>query len=328
MIEMGRKKTSHPDLPPRMVARVLASGKRLFYYGRNKIPLGADINQARIEWAKLENAGLPFGDKFPTVSREYERTVIPNLRQSSQREYVRAIRNLEAAFRTFSLEEIRPVDVKDYMRQRSSKVAAIREKSVLSALFKWAREEGMTAAANPCQGVGFTRHEKRALGITGKRSRYVTDDEFEAVWQKADEVTRDVMDLCLLTGQRLGDVIRWTRQDIRDGRLIVAQAKTGNALEISIEGKLDRVIQRILTRPRPVQTMYLIADAKGQKLSVGKVDSRFRKVKSDWQMRDLRAKAATDSPNLKDAQRLLGHSTEQTTTIYRRDNQTVVKPLR
>ncbi|MDR7269664.1 integrase [Pelomonas saccharophila] len=40
------------------------------------------------------------------------------------------------------------------------------------------------------------------------RDRYISDDEFQAVWEKADQTTRDAMDLALLTGQRPAEIVR------------------------------------------------------------------------------------------------------------------------
>lgn len=331
MICMGRGKSVHKDLPPRMVARVLASGKRLFYYkaGKSKIPLGADLNAARVEWAKLENGGNV--GKFPDISSQYESAIVPTLGKSTQREYKRAVKNLDVAFAKFALEQIHPADVKEYMTRRSSKIAAIREKSVLSAIFKWARERRLTNSPNPCQGVGFSRHEKQQLSISGKRERYVTDAEYQTVWDAAEPATKDVMDLLLLTGQRLGDVLKWTRQNIVEGVLVLRQGKTGNRVGIRIEGQLKAVLERIQGRPRAVQTMFLIADKRGQRLSQAQVYYAFVQAKgtADWQMRDLRAKAATDSPDLATAKGLLGHSTEQTTAnVYRRNKGNTVGPLK
>jgi hypothetical protein len=44
------------DLPPRMKARRLASGKVLYYYqaGGKQIALGSNLITAREEWARLE----------------------------------------------------------------------------------------------------------------------------------------------------------------------------------------------------------------------------------------------------------------------------------
>lgn len=330
MIAMGRKKSVHTDLPPRMVARVLKSGKRLFYYGVARVPLGSDLNEARALWAKLENAGVPDGQRFPAIAAGYEREVVPLLRKSTQREYSRAVRNLSEAFSAYYLEQIQPVDVKRYMRERSSKIAAIRERAVLSAIFKWARETGETNAINPCQGVGFNRQERQSLGISGKRERYVTDLEYKLVWDKAPAFLRDVMDLCLLTGQRLGDVLNWSRQNVRDGVLVLRQSKTGADVGIRVEGQLKGVLERIQGCPREIPTMRLVADERGQRLTQAQVYYAFVQAKSDadWQIRDLRAKAATDSPDLATARGLLGHSNEQTTALIYRRTKGTVGPLK
>ena len=47
------------------------------------------------------------------------------------------------------------------------------------------------------------------------RDRYVSDDEFRAVWEKAGQTLRDAMDLALLTGQRPADVLKVQRGDSR-----------------------------------------------------------------------------------------------------------------
>ena len=64
-----------------------------------------------------------------------------------------------------------------------------------------------TDAANPCAGV--KGHKE-----TG-RDRYVTDEEFRAVWECAHFTVQDAMDLAYYTAQRHGDVLRFKRSDIR-----------------------------------------------------------------------------------------------------------------
>lgn len=46
---MGRRKTVYPDLPPNLTARVLKSGKTLYYYSDKgkKIPLGGNLEFAK-----------------------------------------------------------------------------------------------------------------------------------------------------------------------------------------------------------------------------------------------------------------------------------------
>ncbi len=65
-----RPKSSHKDLPPKMLrrTRVLKSGKvwESFYYNgrttegrRVEIPLGGDLNEAKRKWAELECCKAP-----------------------------------------------------------------------------------------------------------------------------------------------------------------------------------------------------------------------------------------------------------------------------
>jgi integrase len=325
--DMGRPKGRFPDLPPHMTARM--SGGRLHYYyqaGGRKKPLGTDKAEALRLWA-IEEAGS-IGSGFVPVSDAYEKHIMPHLSRSSERHYALALENLRLAFGKGSLEQIEPVHVKQYIRRRSKKGAALFEKKVLSAMFNWAREEGLTKSPNPCAGIKFSQAERKVIGKLGKRDRYVTDAEFETVLLKADPILQDAMDLAYLTGQRPSDLLKMTRQDMRDGTLLIVQEKTGAKVPIRIEGKLKRVLERALARPRRIQSMYIIATEDGQRLSYDALNRRFVKARgeADWQFRDIRAKTATDIPDIKRAQGLLGHSNEQTTTIYRRSKGVAIAP--
>lgn len=306
------------------------SGGKVHYYHQRagkKKPLGTDKAEALRQWAILEAGSI--GSGFIPVADAYEKHMKPHLADNSRRHYAIALDNLRLAFGKGNLEQIEPVHVKQYIRRRTKKGAAIFEKKVLSALFNWAREEGLTKASNPCHGIKFSQAERKVIGKLGKRDRYVTDTEFHEVWTRADPLMQDVMDLAYRTGQRPSDVLKMTRQDIRDGTLMVVQAKTGAKVPIRIEGKLKTVLERALARPRAIQSMFIVANPKGQRLSYDAMHKRFLKALGDgkWQFRDIRAKTATDLPDIKRAQGLLGHATEQTTTVYRRSKGLPIAPL-
>ena len=186
-------------------------------------------------------------------------------------------------------------------------------------------EWGYTALQNPCQGVkGFKE--------TG-RSRYITDAEFDQVKAQAHFTVIDAMDLALLTGQRPADVLKLKRTDIRDGALWIVQNKTGQRLGVEITGELAAVIARINERPRQAINAYLLQDENGQLLTQFALRSRFDKARSlakvDFQFRDIRAKAATDTGDLAHSQTLLGHKNRDMTEHYVRSRVGErVKPLR
>jgi integrase len=171
---------------------------------------------------------------------------------------------------------------------------------------------GYTALQNPCQCVkGFKE--------TG-RSRYITDAEFDQVKAQAHSTVIDAMDLALLTGQRPADVLKLKRTDIRDGTLWIVQNKTGQRLGVEITGELAAVIARINERPRQAISAYLIQDENGQPLTQFALRSRFDKARAlakvDFQFRDIRAKAATDTGDLAHSQALLGHKNREMTEHY------------
>jgi integrase len=304
---MGRPKTVNPDLPPRMGARPMKRGGFLYYYtgGGKKVPLGADLNAARMQWARLEN-NVVTATSYDAIADRWAKEGIAigskGRRRAvvTQQQFESALKNLRPAFKGMAFEEIRPVHIRQYLDRRSKKIAANREIAVLSIMFNWARE------------------------------KYVTDEEYVQTYDKAPPLVQDLMDLAYLTGQRLSDVLKMTRQDIREACLWVRQGKTGARVGIRLEGMLEVVVQRILARHRAVPSMFLIADDQGQRLNRFQAYNAFVAVRvGDWQFRDLRAKAASDAGNLKHAQRLLGHSSEVTTAgIYRRVKGNVVSPLK
>ena len=183
----------------------------------------------------------------------------------------------------------------------------------------------ITALQNPRQGVkGFKE--------TG-RSRYITDAEFDQVKAQAYSTVIDAMDLALLTGQRPADVLKLKRTDIRDGALWIVQNKTGQRLGVEVTGELAAVIARINERPRQAISAYLIQDDNDQPLTQFALRSRFDKARTlakvDFQFRDIRAKAATDTGDLAHSQAPLGHKNRQMTEHYVKTRMGEwVKPLR
>jgi integrase len=119
---------------------------------------------------------------------------------------------------------------------------------------------------------------------------------------------------------------------ISDGKLAIAQNKTGKKLRIAIEGELAATINRILSKPRNRDNLALLQDPDGQRLTYFALRPRFDKAREaagvNFQFRDLRAKAATDTEDLAHAQRLLGHKNRSTTDINTRQRKgDLVQPL-
>lgn len=326
---MGRHRTKDFDLPPHMRRK---GGYYYFDHGgkpRRYTPLGNSRPEALAAWARLYAAET--GEELPQAAAlfshaalRYRREVLPTKARKTQIEQDKQLTRLVQVFGEMAVADITPQDVRDFLTARgaTSPVAANREKALLSHVINMAREWGLSSAANPCAGVRGHRESPR--------DRLVEDHEYAAVRAHADPTLRDALDLALYTGQRPADVLKLRRSDIRDGYLWVTQNKTKAKLRIVVEGELQRLIERITSRPVP--SLYLVADDDGKPLLKDGLRYRFDKARElagvSFQFRDMRAKAASEAETEAEAQALLGHTKRSTTDRYLRQRVgAVVRPL-
>lgn len=332
---MGRKRTVNCTLPPHMRVR-----KGRYYYDtqakpRREIPLGADYAVALVKWAELEGTGLQAATTQPTFGMawaRYRRDVLPGKAPRTQTDNLHEVENLLKVFRDAPLAQIRPTHMRDYLdaRGKVAPVRANREKALFSHIYNKARGWGYTDAPNPCAGIKGFREDGR--------DKYVEDAEYWAVYAQACVPVRNAMDLAYLSAQRPGDVLRMTLQHVQDGTLRVRTGKTGAKLRIALEGRFAALIAA-LTRPAigKVVCPYLIRNEDEQPMTLDTLRQRFQKIRAaaiehaqdcgqhalaaslaSFQFRDLRAKGASDIEDLRHANTLLAHPSEQMTEHYRR----------
>lgn len=306
---VGRKRTpQHKNLPPRLY---LKRGR--YYYGRNQEFAGTNLTDAFRYWAEREATragGTP--RTFKDLADEYRKRVIPTKAQRTQGDNLDELERLLKVFGTAPLDKVRPAHIAGYLEHREAKVRGNREIALFSAIWNWGRSAGLVDAQNPCTGV----RRNKEMG----RDRYVTDDELQAVYERACWPVRDALDLHYLTGQRPSDVLKMRLTDVRDGFLWVRQRKTRQPLRLAVEGPLADVLDRIQGRSYKVTSLALVRDENGQPMTYDALFNRFEKAREaagiHFQLRDLRAKAATDLEDLALAQKLLGHSSRNMTEHY------------
>lgn len=326
---MGRPRDpKNKDLPPGMTRRVLKSGAIHYYAAAaegKKIPLGTDLGAARVKWAELKRGdAITAKDMFSLVAERFRKEELCKKSPKTQKEYGYSLARLEKAFKGATLRQVQPMHIRQYLDMRQSKVSANRDIAAFSTLFNFARAKGITNSPNPADGI--ERHTENPRDV------YVTNRDYAAVWWHACPELRDLMDIAKHTGQREADILKMRITDIASGLLHVTQNKTGAKLSINVVGRLAWVIKRARVRQRCATGPYLIQTETGQRLTYSMFRNRFddaRKLAgATWQFRDLRAKAATESGDLKKAQRLLGHKSETTTAeIYRRIMGDIVDPV-
>jgi hypothetical protein len=210
-LSMGRKPL-RPNAIPRLRARRQKSGAVFYYYDhggtpRREEPLGSDYGLAVKRWAEIEHAG----DQKPAavitfeyVANKYLAAVVPKKAPRTQKDNLAELAKLKEFFcdPPGPLDKIEPQHVQQFLRWRNTDapIRATREKALLSHLWNWARSQGYTARPNPCAGIKGTKGKGRDV--------YVSDEEFAALREKADQPLRDAMDLAYLTGQRVSDTLK------------------------------------------------------------------------------------------------------------------------
>lgn len=319
---MGRPRIKDRDLPPRM----RRSHGALFHVTDGKwtrLAPESDKATALRRWAEIEGAPAPVATGTVQAVWELFQAHPKGLKiraARTQKDYAKDAVRILAVFGRMQVSAIKPEHVRRYLDNRVDKngnpapIRATREKALLSLLCTCAREWGIFGGSNPCAGI---------KGWKAKRHRYITDDEYLAIMGKASEPLQDAMQIALATGQRPADVRKMLTAHIRDEILWIEQGKTKKRLGVRVEGELKAAIDRSKARAKAakVTTMHLVTDEAGQPYNAWTLRSHLRKAAKaagvpDAQLRDLRAKAATDLDDLAKAQELLGHKNRSMTEEY------------
>lgn len=331
---MGRKPSKSGAIP-RLRARKQKSGIVHYYYDhggrpRRESALGSDYGAAIQQWAQFEHARADDVAKLMTfrhVADAYRRDVMVKKAPRTQKDNAKELSKLLEFFDDppAPLDRITPQFVRQYMNWRTKAASALvranREKALLSHIWNYARDRGYTALTNPCAGIAGSKERGRDV--------YVEDEQFQAIKASAPVSVRDFMDLLYLTGQRPSDVLALDEFAIKDGVMRFRQGKTGAKVGIEIVGELAEVVERIRARKKThdVYTSRLVVNEVGKEVKLAAWSRQFSAAckqagVSGVQLRDLRAKAATDKAesagDIRQAQRQLGHTTVTMTEHYTR----------
>ena len=318
-------------MPPHMHPRKQRSGKVYFYMytgdkPRKEIALGSDFILALRKYADLNVSDVPrLGALFSDVIIKYQVEAVPKLAPNTAKMYRSDIKHVSAFFAEARLSQIRPMHIKQFLEDHSDKpTTANRCKRLFSTMWNHARGWGYTDLPNPCEGIkGYS---------LAKRTVYVTDEVFAAVYARASAPLRDAMDLAYLTGQRPADALKMTSHDLIDAHLVITQQKTKQPLRIIIRGELAELLERIEARKEThsIVTAALLTNLHGKRLTAAVLRNHFddartkaekevpklaQAIRAFW-FYDLRAKAADDTSDERGDQAasdLLGHDTVRTT---------------
>ncbi|MCE2659516.1 MAG: tyrosine-type recombinase/integrase [Rubrivivax sp.] len=193
-------------------------------------------------------------------------------------------------------------------------------RTMLRQVLAFAALEGLREGYNPIDNIPTKKME-------GRR-RVVTDAEVTAIKAAALQQARNgealvqMIDLALLTGQRISDLIGLRWQDVTERGLNVQQGKTGVRLLIEWTPTLRAAIAAC---ERGDNIGHLLKTQSGRGYRYSGIRSAWvracaRAGVQDLNIHDLRGRAGVDAmgddEDMRSAQRLLGHKGEAMTRHY------------
>lgn len=321
-------------------------GQETAWDGKKKFRLGATLSESYRKWA--DRIGVV--EKATTIGALLDRymlEVVPGKKVTTQTHNRVAVKPLRAVFAEVHLLDIKPMHIYQYIDKRGGGTGARREIEVLSHAFTKAVEWGFIHK-HPFKGE---------IRLTGEkaRTRYVEDWEvIECLSLESKRKSGSVLAVQayirvkLLTGMRLGDLLRLTMSNLQDDGIHFTPGKTqtttGKRMVIRWSTELREAVAMALS-VRPVQLspfLFCNRDGKGYfNETTGRAggwESLWRgffarvmdetKVVDRFTEHDLRAKCASDAKTLEHATALLSHADSKITErVYRRKPE-FVEPLR
>lgn len=276
--------------------------------------LGEGLAESLVAYAEtVETRPGSMPDLIDRVYAHHSKT----LSESTRAQYRIAADRLKAIFKNGNPAQVKSKHVAAIKTSLADTPnMANRITSFLRTVFTYAVEWG-EVDSNPC--VGVRRH------VEPKRTRLLSDYEWETIHDHADPRLRVIMELQYLTGQRIGDILAIRRNQITDEGIAFEQQKTGAKLVVRWTEALRGTVATALELSRGTPTLTLLRGRYGGAPDYRSVLLQWNKAcdaaeVADARLNDGRARAATATDAQgQDAQALLGHASSAMTRRYLRD---------
>ncbi len=312
---MNRPRTTKGPFPPCFYAK---HGAFYLVKANKWTRLGSDLSLALAEYGRLMEVAKVGG--MPKLIDETMRVIAATKKKGSTlRQYTYAAGVLKRKLRQFEPQEVTAetvVGIRDSLIDTPN--MANRVVGLLRQILGRAAEAGRIPA-NPAIGIA------RLTEV--KRERLISDDEWSAIYAKAGERLRVIMELQHLTGQRIGDVLSIRRSQLTEAGVVFRQEKTGKQLLVRWSPDLRAAVQAANALSE-VPALTLLRSRTGKAPNARSVALQWANAceaagVADARLNDGRAKSATTAKQQgHDAQALLGHTTPNMTRRYLRGRET------
>lgn len=275
--------------------------------------IGASLPDALAEYGRL--VSRPKGGMVALID-EVMPTLL-NLARNTRLQYEYAAKVLKRKLVDFAPEQVKPrhiAAIKSSLSKHPN--MANRILSVARIIFTQA-VEWQRVDSNPCIGI------KRLP--EAKRKRLLSDSEWKAIYAKAGARLRVIMRLQLLTGQRIGDVLKIRRGDLTPVGIEFDQQKTDARLVVKWSPDLRSAVNDAVALLGGAPTLTLFRSTTGKAPDYRSVHEQFERAAlaagvADARPNDQRAQSLTKTRRQgKNATALAGHTNEKQTETYLRD---------
>ena len=326
---MGRRRQRDKHLPQRVY---LDHGTYWFRpLGAKPVNLGRDLADAITRYASLIGnawSGRTIGD----VIDRYRTQVLPTKRSKQGRANEgKALDRLKGVYGHMVPHSITAPMLYRYLDERKTPegkpapVAARHEIALLGHIYGKAIRWGI-ASSNPVRGLDY--------GERGAKRRKVELSEVHRLRELASERMRLAIDLAVSTGQRRGDLLSLTRDQLTETGIVFRQSKTGAGVLIEWSDDLRAIVARAKAMSPQIPAEYLIRKPNGKPYTGCGFSAIWQRLMAKYvaaggqrfSFHDLRSVSADGAQTPEEARDRLGHASVETTKRYYLRGLTKAKP--
>jgi integrase len=219
----------------------------------------------------------------------FEQDYVPTLAMRSQRDYARHIKLLRSEFGHLDPTKISDEQYSRFLGVSSGRVSRTKSLSVLRSALGIARREWRWLPSDSVPRLPRSK-PRRAAAL-------VTDADFNEVRAQFSQPFQNAIDLALITGHGIGDILsaRWSH--VQTDRMLFPNARNPSTREIAITPRLRRVLERCGTSDSLEQ--FVIRSRKGTRYTnegfraiwQRAMRKRVSEGKNRFTFHDIRAKA-------------------------------------
>ena len=320
---MGRTRKPGTEWMPQRVYKTQNSYQYHPASGGSITLCSADAPQ-RLVWKRYEEEltrlEMKAGSFAELVNDFFKSKSFSKLAPRTQKDYMVYAARVVKVFGKMACSNVSPKNIRMYMDKRGvkSEVQANREHSFMSKVFGWGYERGIVTV-NPCLKV----HKFTELS----RTRYITDQEYQAVLSCASPMLQAAMEISYCCAARQGDVLALQRPDLREEGIYIKQGKTNKEQIKRWNPRLKAAIELVLANQAVKSMKWVMADEEGVHISATRLrhwytaakaaaTTRHPSMKFDFTFHDIKAKGISDYEGNK--QEFSGHKTAAQVAVYDR----------